>query len=44
MLLSKFTQLKRIKSDLNRLYQLAKECKMREVIEPYIKVMVLNDD
>jgi len=29
-------------SDLNRLYKVAKDCKMREVMEPYIKVMVIE--
>ena len=34
--------MRRKESDLNRLYKVAKECKIDKVIEPYIKVMVIE--
>jgi hypothetical protein len=34
--------IRRKESDLNRLYKVAKECKIDRVIEPYIKAMVIE--
>jgi predicted transcriptional regulator of viral defense system len=34
--------MRRKESDLNRLYKVAKECKIAKVIEPYIKAMVVE--
>ena len=34
--------MRRNESDLNRLYKVAKECKINKVIEPYIKAMVVE--
>jgi len=34
--------MRRKESDLNRLYKVAKECKIDKVIEPYIKAMVIE--
>ena len=34
--------MRRKEADLNRLYKVAKECKIDKVIEPYIKAMVIE--